>query len=114
MVTHARNKGFEGSGFRLIEGAWHTIPYRDQMWYDEQCKLLNNDKKAIHTELDMKWILPHETYFSDERLMRIEGQQEIEIICNCIKQYYKKNKNDDYLIAVDVQEEGSHFNAIVV
>lgn len=46
--------------------------------------------------------------------MRINKQKEKSVICNCVKQYYEKTDIDDYLIAVDVQEEGSHYNAIVV
>jgi hypothetical protein len=30
QIQSVRKKGFKGSGFRLIEGAWDTIPYRDQ------------------------------------------------------------------------------------
>lgn len=51
MVKGAKNKQ---NGFTLIEGYWYTIPWRDQAWYDEQCALLNHEKKSIATELDMK------------------------------------------------------------
>lgn len=36
------------------------------------------------------------------------------IICGIVTQYYKPSKDHTYLISVDCQEEGSHYNAIIV
>ena len=114
MIDSARKKGKEGSGFRLIEGPQNSIPYRDQKQYDEQCKLLNYVKKDMDTELNMKQILPYDTYFHDDKLLKIEQQKHIDIIFDVVKIYFPRSKTDDYVISVDVQEEGSHFNAIMV
>lgn len=111
MVKGAKNKE---NGFTLIEGYWQTIPQRDQAWYDEQCSMLNHEKKSIDTELDMKWILPFQTYFDEKRLMSIKNLEPCDIICGSVNQYNKPIINHNYIISVDCQEEGTHFNAIVV
>jgi hypothetical protein len=111
MVKGARDKQ---NGFTLIEGYWHTIPWRTQAWYDEQCQLLNHDKKSIATELDMKWILPYETYFEDTKLMAIKGLLPTDIICGTVNQYVPPNDENTYIISVDCQEEGADSNAVVV
>ncbi len=46
--------------------------------------------------------------------MAIEQQKEIDVIENIVKIYYTRCKTDDYFLTVDVQEEGSHYNAITV
>jgi len=58
--------------------------------------------------------LPFETFFSEDKLQSIKQLEPIDLICGTVKQYYKKNKTNNYLISVDCQEEGSHNNAICV
>ena len=62
----------------------------------------------------MEWILPYDTYFNEDKLKGIKQMKEIDMVCGIVKQYYKKNKNNNYLIGVDCQEEGTHKNAICV
>lgn len=113
---HGMVKGAESgeNGFTLIPGEWWRIPYRDKKWYDDQCKMLNHDKRAISTELNMKWILPFDTYFSEKKLEEIKQIKEQEIIVGCVKKYDTKTKTDEYLISIDCQEEGADYNAITV
>lgn len=113
---HNMVKGAEENknGFKLIKGAWQSIPQRTKEWYEEQCSLLNYDKKSIMTELDMGQILPYDTYFDDKKLLKIKNMAEENIICGIVTQYYKPSNDHTYLISVDCQEEGSHYNAIIV
>jgi hypothetical protein len=76
--------------------------------------MLNHDKKAISTELDMEWILPYDTYFNNNKLLSIKKLKENNIICGIVKQYHTPIPEDVYIISVDCQEEGTHNNAIVV
>ena len=111
MVQGAR----EGkNNFVLIEGHWRSIPQRDDKQYQLQCESLNQDKNSIKTELNMEWILPYELYFNEDKLKSIKSLKEKDFICGMVKQYYDKNKTDNYLITVDCQEEGTHKNAICV
>lgn len=111
MVKGAKNKE---NGFALIEGYQFTIPWRTQEWYDEQCALLNHDKKAIATELDMKQILPYDTYFDENKILSIKNLDPKDIISGSVDQFHKVKEDHNYIISVDCQEEGSHYNAVVV
>ena len=102
------------NGFVLVEGHQKSIPWRDEKWFNAQCEALNQDKKAIKTEILMEQVLPFETFFSEDKLQSIKQLEPIDLICGTVKQYYKKNKTNNYLISVDCQEEGSHNNAICV
>lgn len=47
-IWHDSEQGL--NNFVRIEGKWNEV--RDQAWYDEQCKLLGNDKVKIAQELE--------------------------------------------------------------
>ena len=111
MVKGAKEKQ---NGFTLIEGEQQCIPWRTQDWYDEQCRLLNHDKKSIATELDMRWILPYETYFEEDKLLSIKSLKPISLICGSVQCFHYAEPDQNYLITVDCQEEGKDYNAIVV
>lgn len=111
MVKGAKEKQ---NGFTLIEGEWKCIPWRTQEWYDEQCRLLNHDKKSIATELDMRWILPYETYFEEDKLLSIKSLKPFSFICGSVQCFHEAKLEQNYLITVDCQEEGKDYNAIVV
>lgn len=111
MVMGAKKKT---NGFTLIEGNWQTIPQRTNKQYEEQCSMLNHDKKSIATELNMKQILPYDTYFDEKKLLSINGLEANEIICGIVEQFHKPKKDNVYIISVDCQEEGTHNNSITV
>ena len=50
----------------------------------------------------------------DEKLQSITGIKEESIIESIVKLYNEPIKSDEYLISVDCQEEGTHYNAITV
>lgn len=117
MIRSAKEVDENGntkSGFTLVEGPQDSIPYRDEAQYNEQCEMLNQDKKSIATELDMRQILPYETYFDEDKILSIKQIKETNMIVGIVKQYYPQQTDVDHIISVDVQEEGEHYNAIAV
>lgn len=62
----------------------------------------------------MKWILPYETYFDEDKLMSLGELKPIELICGSVNQYTIPNPDHVYIISVDCQEEGADSNALVV
>jgi hypothetical protein len=58
--------------------------------------------------------LPYDTYFDENKILSIKDLRPIDVVCGSVNQYYKPEENKTYIIAVDCQEEGSHFNGIVV
>lgn len=54
--------------FKVFKINWSDIPGRDQEWYEQQCAELGHDKMKIQTELDMKWIIPYQTYYMEDHL----------------------------------------------
>jgi hypothetical protein len=46
--------------------------------------------------------------------MSIKTEEPIDMICGSVNQYHSYIPDHNYIISVDCQEEGSHYNAVVV
>ena len=51
LADHRLTKVEEKTSYKLVTLPWYLHPERDQAWFDNMCKTLNNDKQAIAQEL---------------------------------------------------------------
>ena len=61
-----RKSKAEANSYKLVQIYWREIEGLDDIWYEEQCNLLNNDQDKIDQELEMKFISTDDAIFSRE------------------------------------------------
>lgn len=93
----------------------------DSNWYNNQCKILNGDKRKIAQELDLKFIGDEDTLFDEITQEKLQSNNidPLEIITfNQIHKIYRYDNIDRrkfYLIGADIASDaGSDFSTIEV
>lgn len=103
---------------------WRDIPGLDDEWYKIQCDALDNDKKRIAQEMEMAFISSDGAFWSDDvqlylnNVLNSPDDENIKIIkytdIGELKLFnFHFNRNDFYLIGVDIASENGNDNSTI-
>jgi len=95
--------------------------HRDEEWYKQQCKDLNNNKRRINQELNLAFLGSSSSIFDDDIIAQLEVKKANETFelpfGNKFKLFGEINKNRVYLLGVDSSAStgaSSDFSAITL
>jgi len=97
-----------GSVFTYFEMHWKQIPEfaNDPNWYNQQCKMLNNDPRKIAQELNMVFLGSRDSVLSDSAIEKIQQYcldpiNKKHLLGGELWVFKEMNVNSRYLIGVD-------------
>lgn len=98
--------------FVTVRGYWSEI--YDQKWYEEQCRLLNNDKARINQELNCEFLGSAQTLIDSNKIQCLVAETPI-FDKNNLRVFEPPQKDHAYYLTVDVSRgRGLDYSAIIV
>lgn len=98
--------------FVTVRGYWSEI--YDQKWYEEQCRLLNNDKARINQELNCEFLGSAQTLIDSNKIQCLVAETPI-FDKNNLRVFEPPQKEHAYYLTVDVSRgRGLDYSAIIV
>lgn len=98
--------------FVRVRGYWNEI--YDQKWYEQQCRLLNNDSAKIASELDCQFLGSAQTLIDSNKIQCLVAETPI-FDKNNLRVFEPPQKEHAYYLTVDVSRgRGLDYSAIIV
>ena len=98
--------------FVRVRGYWNEI--YDQKWYEQQCRLLNNDSAKIASELDCRFLGSAQTLIDSNKIQCLVAETPI-FDKNNLRVFEPPQKEHAYYLTVDVSRgRGLDYSAIIV
>ena len=98
--------------FVRVRGYWNEI--YDQKWYEEQCRLLNNDKAKISSELDCLFLGSAHTLVDSNKIQCLVAENPV-YERNNLRVFEKPIDGHSYFMTVDVSRgRGLDYSAVIV
>lgn len=111
--------------YKAVKFHWSEVPEYNREWYENQCRKLNNDRRAIAQELDLIFLASEDSFLEEDIILNL---QRINTSNNIIRKirisdsgnlyfniFKEPNISSLYLIGIDsATKRGNDFSAICV
>ena len=98
--------------FVTVRGYWNEI--YDQKWYEEQCRLLNNDMARVNQELNCQFLGSAQTLIDSNKIQCLVAENPIYEVNN-LRIFEAPKDGHSYFMTVDVSRgRGLDYSAVIV